>query len=63
MHIKRIIMDKKTEKQETQEKQEKKDQLENELITAEKEYDQLFDIINKRRAAYLEKDLVKKNKY
>lgn len=44
------------------EKQQKKEQLESELIIAEKEYDQLFNTINKRRAAYLEQESKKKNK-
>jgi chromosome condensin MukBEF ATPase and DNA-binding subunit MukB len=44
------------------EKQDKKDQLEKDLILAEKEYDALFKNINKRRADYLEQELKKKNK-
>ena len=44
------------------EKQDKKDQLEKDLILAEREYDALFEIINKRRANYLEQELKKKIK-
>lgn len=44
-------MDKNTDNK--YEKEVKKEQLEKDLISAEKEYDQLFESINKRRAEYL----------